>query len=201
MRILERSSRSLAVGWAVAALLIAPGAWAHGAGGRELPTDAPAVTPEGVEAKSELDALSADPEAARISAERIASGRRALGRAHGAKLAGDEVGARSLSRVARAWAKSARAAIEAAAAEKRAATAEAKARELAEKLARARTLLAETQARRGQLRAEIPRIEEAAKAARERTIEAERARSTKPGAGESRKPQAAPAKPSTGAGR
>jgi hypothetical protein len=180
VRISERSSRSAAFGFAVALLLASPSAWAHGAGGRELPTDAPAVTPEGVEAKAELDALSADEAAKSMISQRIESGRRALARAHGAKLAGEEAGARSLSRVARAWAKSARAAIEAAAAEKRAAAAEVQARELEQKLARARSLLAETQARRGQLRAEIPRVEEAAKAARERTIEAERARSDKP---------------------
>jgi chromosome segregation ATPase len=198
VRSLERSSRLVALGSALAVLSFVPTAWAHGASERSLPAEVPAVTPEGVEAKAELEALSADAATKSITSERVESGKRALARAHGAKLAGDEDGARSLSRVARAWARSARAAIEAAATEKRASAAEARARELEQKLARARSLLAETQARRGQLRAEIPRIEEAAKAARERTIEAERARGAKPGA---RTPKSAPSKPSTGAGR
>lgn len=201
MRISERSSRSIAFGFAAALVFAAPSAGAHGAGGRELPADAPAVTPEGVEAKAELDALSADEASRSMISQRIESGKQALARAHGAKLAGDEAGARSLSRVARAWAKSARAAIDAAAAEKRAAAAETRARELEEKLARARTLLAETQARRGQLRAEIPRVEEAAKAARERTIEAERARGAKPASSGARAAQPKPAKPPAGARR
>jgi chromosome segregation ATPase len=158
---------------ALVVLSLAASAAAHGAGGRELPGDPPAVTQEGRDAKRDLDAIASDEAKRSLASTRVEAGRKALARAHGAHLAGDADGARALSAIAKAWADAAGAAIRAATVEVRASAAEARAKELADKVARARSMLAETQARRGQLHAEIARVEEAAKAARERTIEAE----------------------------
>src|SRR5688500_12026808 len=90
-------------------------ALAHqGAGGEQLPKDAPAVAPDGEKAKKEIAAVEADPRAAKLGRRALEKARRALGRAHGAHLAGDGDGARLLSRVALAWSGAARAVLRAA---------------------------------------------------------------------------------------
>ncbi len=166
---------------AVLALLVAalaPGeAAAHGAGGAgQLPKDAPTVTPEGAKAKGEIEAMEKDPRARTVVARALKSARQALGRAHGAHLVGDGDAARILSRVALAWTRASRAVLRAADAEGRADVAETKAKELKEKLERARALLAETDARRGQLSVEVARAEAGAKLVTAGALESEKKR-------------------------
>lgn len=134
-----------------------------GAGGAQLPKDAPAVTPDGEKAKAELDGLAKDEAKQKVAGEATGKGRAALGRAHGASLAGDTVSAKLLSRVALAWASAAAAAVRASETEAKAGAAETKTIELKEKLVRAKALLAENEARRLQLAAEVQKLEDAAK--------------------------------------
>lgn len=148
------------------AVLAAPAARAHGgAGGAQLPPDAEPVTADGAKAKERLASVPADPTTQALVAEPLKSSRLALGRAHGAKLAGDEEGASLLSRVALGWADAAVALVSAALSESRAAEAEGKTQELKGKIERARSLLAETEARKLQLLSSVSKAEAAAKAA------------------------------------
>lgn len=140
-------------------------AWAHGtgAGGAQLPPDAEPVAPEGKKARELLAALPQDEQSKALTASAVKKSNEAMGRAHGAHLAGDREGAVLLSRVALAWAQAATAAVRAAESERKAATTESKSLELKGKLDRARALLAETEARKLQLAAEVTKAEEAAK--------------------------------------
>lgn len=167
------------------AMLGAPAvARAHGggsAGGAQLPTDPPAVTPDGVKAKAEIQALAAVKDA-RLStaiAAAVERARKALGRAHGASLAGDTEGAKILSRVSLAWTKAARAVVRATEAEARADAAQTKVKELKEKLERARTLVTETESRKRQLTTEIARAESEAKKRGADSLDAEKQRVNK----------------------
>lgn len=159
----RRKMRNLALVLALAASAAgAPVALAHGsAGGVQLPPDAEAVAPEGKKAKELLAALPADAPVRAAIADPVKKAKLALGRAHGAKLAGDEDGARLLSRVALAWAQAARATVQAVQTEKRAADGETRTKTLKEKIARARALLTETEARKLQLTAEVSKAEDA----------------------------------------
>ncbi|MBK8938969.1 MAG: hypothetical protein IPM79_15410 [Polyangiaceae bacterium] len=146
-------------------VLGAPAALAHGgAGGEQLPPDADPVAPDGVKAKERLASLPSDDTTKALVEAPVKKARLALGRAHGAKLAGDEEGAGLLSRVALGWADSAVALVSAALSETKAAEAETKTKDLKDKLGRARALLAETEARKLQLVASVKKAEEAAKA-------------------------------------
>lgn len=160
-----------------AALLSSGQAHAHGgAGGAQLPPDAPAVAPDGEKAKQLLDSIAASDATAR----EVAEGKRALGRAHGASLAGDRDGSRLLSRLALAWAGAAEAILGAAKAEKAADASEQRAKDAAEKLARAKVMLSETEARRGQLEAELERVRAAEKKAAEDAAVTEKKRVSTP---------------------
>ncbi|NUP06942.1 MAG: hypothetical protein HOW73_12890 [Polyangiaceae bacterium] len=150
------------VGGSVAA--VARDARAHGgAGGAQLPADAEPVTADGKKAKELLAALPADDASKALVADSVKKAKLALGRANGAKLAGDQEGAQILSRLALAWAQTATSTVKAVDTEKRASEAEARTKDRKEKIGRARSLLAETEARKLQLVAEVAKAEEAAK--------------------------------------
>jgi chromosome segregation ATPase len=152
-------------------------ALAHGSsGGGQLPKDPQPVTKDGEKAKAEIAEVSKDPRAKQAVGSLLDKAKKALGRAHGANAAGDVDGARILSRVSLAWAKASRAALRAADVEKRADAAQAKVRELKEKVERGKALLAETEARKGQLTTEIARAEADAKKVGAGTLEKEKQR-------------------------
>jgi len=155
-------------------LIGAGDAFAHDAGGAQLPTDPPAVTPDGQKANAELASVSKDDAAA----EAVKEGTRALGRAHGASLAGDVDGARLLSRLALAWANAATTATRAKDAEVAATAEETRAKEVADKLTRAKLTLRETESRKGQLVAEVARVEAEAKKTTNASLATEQKRVT-----------------------
>lgn len=159
------------------------------ADGGQLPKDPPAVTPEGEKAKTEIAEASKDPRAKQIAGSLLDKARKALGRAQGASLSGDIEGALILSRVGLAWAKASRALLRAADTEKRADTAQAKVRDLKEKVERAKLLIAETEARKGQLTTEIARAEADAKKVGAGTLDKEKKRVEKEPAKKSDKPK------------
>ena len=140
----------------VAALWAVPhSAFAHGASGQALPTDAPPVTKDGETAKSSIAEIEGDPKKLTIAAKAVAKARKALGRAHGAKLANDTEGARLLSLVALAWSKAAEASVKAADTLNAADVLSTTRAELTQKLSRAKMLLAEHDARRLALAAAV----------------------------------------------
>lgn len=112
-------------------------------------------------------------DAAAIVAEPVAQAKRALQRAHGARAAGDAKNARRLDTLALEWAETAQALLRAADAEAAAADAAKRAYEIETKVERARTLLAETQARRGRAAAELERVEAEARTAAQAAADAE----------------------------
>jgi hypothetical protein len=157
-----------------ASVLLAPfAAAAHGEGG--LPIDAaltpPAPPGDGATAAriiKEVEASSAAaPRTAAIVAEPLRQAKKALERAHGARMSKDVAHARMLDGLALEWAETARDLVRAAKAEESALAAAKKARELEVQVERARALLEETQARHGRAAADLARIEaEAAEAAK-----------------------------------
>jgi hypothetical protein len=153
-------------------------ALAHGASGEsQLPDDAPAVTPEGAKAKKEIQALEGrEAGLKRVIGSALAAAKKALGRAHGASLAGDTDGARILSRVSLSWAKAAGAIARATETEKRADDGQAKVKDLRDKVERAKALRTETESRKRQLTTEIARAELTAKQASGASIDAEKKR-------------------------
>ena len=167
------------------ACLAAPSvARAHGggsAGGAQLPPDPPAVAPDGEKAKAEIAALASLEDARLVAAvdATLDRARKALGRAHGASLAGDKEGARLLSRLSLAWARAARAVVRATEAETRADAAQAKVKDLKEKVERAKALVTETESRRRQLLTEIARAEADAKKQGAAAVESEKQRVNK----------------------
>ncbi len=184
-----------------AATLAPASALAHGGGGA-MPVEVPPAPPgDGATAQSILHDLEAkaaqDPESARVTAEPIKTAKRALERAHGARVSGDDAHARMLYGVALEWAEAARDFDRAAAAEKVAAAAGKKAYEAQTKAERARALLEETQARRGRTAAELARVEseskEAARGAAD--TEAKRLETTKKKSAVPPKPPASPKPP------
>ncbi len=143
----------------IAALALVPAvALAHGdSGATQLPKNAPAVTKDGEVAKSLLTKLEADSITYAIVKEIADKAELALARAHGAKLSGDDDGARMLSDVGLGLAKQADATVRAAAEEKKASDAEKAASDIGDDVKRAKTLLAETEARRATISAELER--------------------------------------------
>jgi hypothetical protein len=121
-------------------------------------------------AKDALPSVPAtDGRAAKIVAEPVKKAREALERARGARSSGDAKHAADLDGLALEWAEMARDLLRAAGAEDAASAAQKKAQALETQVERARTLLEETQARRGRAAAELERVEtesrDAAKAA------------------------------------
>src|SRR5262245_17225824 len=140
--------------------LAAGSAAAHGGYGGatpELPRP-PAAAGDGAAAEQILKALDAkkrDAAAAKVIAQPVRQAKAALERARGARLSGDVAHGRMLEAIALEWAEAARDLERAAGAEAAAGTAAAQARELGTKVERARTLLEETQSRRGRAAAEL----------------------------------------------
>jgi hypothetical protein len=153
--------------FAIAAIAAPSMAFAHGgddSGGLQLPNDVRTVTPDGARAKEILARIEKDAAASLLVKEPVGKTKRALQRADGASASGDTDGARLLSRLALGHATNASETLRAIDAEKKSNEAQAKTLELRDKLVRTRTLLAETQAQRGQVTAELARAEEDAKA-------------------------------------
>lgn len=164
---------------ALALLVLAPSAAsAHESGGAMLPADVPAVTDEGARAKVLLRELAAVKDPAPDAARAIGTARKALSRAHGAHLAGDAAGARRLGRVALRWAEASKAQLAAATAERRGAAIEREAADLSQARDRARAMIVEAQARKGQLGAQIAQKKQAIDAAKAPPADAKAA--TKP---------------------
>ncbi|MGK4007094.1 hypothetical protein WMF31_31015 [Sorangium sp. So ce1036] len=111
--------------------------------------------------------------AAKVVAEPVAQAKRALQRAHGARVAGDAANARRLDALALEWAETARTLLRAAEAEAAAVDAAERAYKIETKMDRARALLAETQVRRGRAAAELERVEAEARAAAQAAADAE----------------------------
>ncbi len=159
--------------FAVAAFLVVTRVAAHGSGGAQLPNDPAAVTDEGARAKAmaaEVRAAAphlpgeAPPADVAASLQRT---QRALQRASGAHAAGDARTARLLGKVALGWAEAAKAQLAATRAEKASGDVEKAAADLVARRDRGRALITESQARKGQLAAQIERKKhdvEAAKA-------------------------------------
>ena len=187
----------------MAAALSHGDALAHAGDERPL-TNVPPAPPgtDGAKAEAILREIGGQPaDAQRVVAEPVAKARRALGRAHGARAAGDQEHARKLHGLALEWAEGAQTILRAAGAEAKAQETAQKAREVETQLVRARTLLAETQARQARAAAELARVEASAREAAQAAAAAEQARvdaSRKPGAGAG-KPGAG--KPGAGAGK
>jgi hypothetical protein len=150
---------ALALGCAVPAIAYAE----KDSGGAQLPKSAPPVTKAGEEAKGILAKIEADTASLAIVKDTVDKGEKALARAQGAKLSGDEDGARLLSDLALELAKTAEAVVRAVAAEKKANESETRAATTSEELKRTKTLLAETQAHAGQVAAELAKAKEGAK--------------------------------------
>ena len=148
------------------------------------------MTPQGAQAKETLSRIEKDTASAAFVKEALFHGKRALQRADGANAAGDADGAALLSRVALAHATNAEASLRAIAAEKKANEAQTKAKDLQDKLIRTRTLLADTQAQRGQVTAELVRADEDAKKASERSRSKEEERLKKGQTGDPKKSDA-----------
>lgn len=152
-------------------------ALAHG-GGSVMPAEVPKAPPgEGATAQEilrELEAKAAkEPETTKVIAEPVKSARRALERAHGARMAGDDLHARMLDGLALEWAEAARELDRAAAAERVAMMTSQRAHDVQTKAERARALLEETQARRERAAAELTKAEADAKAAASGAADAE----------------------------
>jgi hypothetical protein len=147
-----------------ATVTLAPAAaLAHG-GGAAMPAEVPAAPPgPGADAQAIVRDLEAralkEAETARVTAEPIKAANRALERAHGARVAGDEPHGRMLEGLALEWAETARDLDRGSAAERVAQTIGQKAYEVQTRAERARALLEETQARRGRAAAELAHVE------------------------------------------
>ncbi|MFO0760595.1 MAG: hypothetical protein U0359_29210 [Byssovorax sp.] len=156
-------------------------ALAHG-GGQELKAlpRPPAPPGDGATAEkliAEIEARVAhDPKAAEVVKAPIERAQKALERAHGARTAGDAAHARMLDGLALEWAETARDLERAAAAEDVGQASAKSAREAATQVERARTLLEETQARRGRAAAELTKAEADAKEAAQAAAAAEQQR-------------------------
>lgn len=177
-------ARRAGVALALAALALSVplgSARAHGAAGelKALPRP-PAPPGDGASAElilKEIEARAArDPKTAAVVKAPVESAGKALERAHGARTAGDVAHARLLDGLALEWAEAARDLERAAAAEEVAQSSAKNARDVATQVERARTLLEETQARRGRAAAELSKAEADAKDAARVAAEAEQQR-------------------------
>lgn len=143
-----------------------------------MPTP-PAPPGDGATAMKILKVLEAgmkDERMAKVVAEPLGQAKRALERAHGARMAGDREHARLLDGLALEWAETARDLARAVATEDAALATARKAREVEVQVERARALLEETQARRGRAAAELERAEADAREAASRAATAEEER-------------------------
>ncbi len=140
-------------------------AYAHGDAGAQLPADAPAVTKDGEKAKAELLRVSGAQGPKELLAEPLKKGKSAIARAHGASLAGDDVGAKLLSRVALAWSQAAAATLRAFESERSADAAESKMTTQKDQIQRKKALLVEMEARKMSLAKEVAAAESEAKGA------------------------------------
>lgn len=170
---------ALAVGVALCGALAPASALAHGGGAYAQATTPPAPPGDGAKAEellAKVDAEVKGTERAAIVREAVGKARHALERAHGARTSGDEPHAAMLSALALDWARVATALLTASNAERSAEAAAKESQEAGTKVERARALLAESQAQRGVVAAELLRIEAEAKAKRDAAAEAEAAR-------------------------
>jgi hypothetical protein len=159
-------SLALALASVLPSIALPSVALAHGdSGGAQLPKDAPAVTKDGEEAKAIFKKIEGDPPSLAIVKDTVDKGEKAIARAQGAKLSGDDEGAQLLSRLALGLAKTADATLRAATAEKKASDRETEAVATAEQVTRMKTLLAETQAHASQVAAELAKAQDDAKGA------------------------------------
>lgn len=169
------------------ALCVDVRAHAHGGdAGTQLAKDAPAVNKDGEKAKAELARISKAEGPKDLLAPSLAKGEAAISRAHGASLAGDEVGAKLLSRVALAWSQAAGATLRAFQSERSADAAESKATAQKDQIQRKKALLVEMEARKMSLTKEVAAAESEAKSA-------PAAKATEPGKKKGAKPDAKPA--------
>jgi hypothetical protein len=161
-----------------ASTLIAPVVHAHGGTVDATPPPTPAAPPgDGATAEQILKKLEGlDAKLVTVVAEPVKQARKALERAHGARTAGDTTHARLLDALALEWAQTAETLSRAAKSEADAAAAQKQAQATATKLERGRTLLEETQARKGRAEAELTRAETEAKQAADAAKTAEDAR-------------------------
>lgn len=161
-----------------ASALVAPVVHAHGGTVEATPPPTPPAPPgDGATAEQILKKLSAlDAKIVAAIAEPVKQARKALERAHGARTAGDTAHARLLDALALEWAQTAETLTRAAKSEEGAAASQKQAQTTATQLERGRTLLEETQARKGRAEVELARAEAEAKAAAEAAKEAEAAR-------------------------
>lgn len=167
-----------------------------------MPAEVPAAPPgEGATAEGivrEIEARAGkDAELGRVVAEPIKGVRRALERAHGARVSGDGLHARMLDGLALEWAETARDLEKAAAAEKIATTTSTKAHDVQTRADRARALLEETQARRGRAAAELSRVQGEARSTAQGAADSESRRLD----AAKKKAGAVPAKGAPGAGK
>lgn len=161
-----------------ACALFAPAVRAHdGAVDGPIPPTPAAPPGDGATAEQLLKKLEGlDAKLAAVVAEPVKQARRALERAHGARTAGDTSHARMLDALALEWAQTAETLSRAAKSEADAASAQKQSQASATSLERGRTLLEETQARKGRAEAELTRAEAEAKQAAEAAQAAEEAR-------------------------
>lgn len=165
-------------------------------------TTPPAPPGDGAKAEellAKVDAEVKGTERASIVQEAVGKARRALERAHGARTSGDEPHAAMLSALALDWARVASTLLTASNAERSAESAAKESQEVGTKVERARALLAESQAQRGVVAAELARLEAEAKAKRDAASEAEAvrlgAKKGAPGKVKGDAAKSAPAKP------
>ena len=159
---LRGCAAALAVGAALGAALSPASALAHGGGAYVQAPTPPAPPGDGAKAEellAKVDAEVKGTERASIVQEAVGKARRALERAHGARTSGDEPHAAMLSALALDWARVATTLLTASNAERSAESAAKESQEVGTKVERARALLAESQAQRGVVAAELVRLE------------------------------------------
>jgi len=161
-----------------ASALVAPVVHAHGGTVEATPPPTPAAPPgDGATAEQILKKLEGlDAKVAAVVAEPVKQARKALERAHGARTAGDTSHARLLDALALEWAQTAETLTRAVKSEEAAAGSQKQAQTTATQLDRGRTLLAESQARKGRAEAELARAEAEAKEAADAAKAAEESR-------------------------
>jgi hypothetical protein len=181
--------------------LAAQPAFAHGGTvDGPLPPTPPAPPGDGATAEQILKKVEVmGDKTAAVVAEPVKQAKKALERAHGARTAGDTKHARLLDALALEWAKTAETLARAARSEEDAVTVQKQARDAATQLERGRTLLEETQARKGRAEAELARVEAEARQAAEDAKAAEEARLAGGKKGKDAKGKDAKAAPDKGA--
>jgi hypothetical protein len=167
---LLRGSRSFALALAALSLTAPTAALAHGPASTPSIVVPPAPPGDGAAAEKLLAEIEAKAKAQGDAAEKVVvepvqAARKALVRAHGARVSGDAAHARMLDGLSLEWAETARDLQRGATAEGSAIQLAKKARAVATQVDRARALLSETQDRRGRAAAELERLEAEARKA------------------------------------